>query len=69
MGYQTMSRGYNRTFGNSSSGREDFGKVPEVTVYGFFVIPKSDKPVVLEEYHRNIDSKELTLARRTRLPQ
>ena len=69
MWYQTMSRSYNRTPGNSSSGQEDFGKDPEVTVYGFFVIPKSNKPVVLEEYHRNIGSEELTLDRRTPLPQ
>jgi hypothetical protein len=69
MWYQTAGRSYHRTPGNSSSGQEDVGKDPDVTVYGFFVIPKSNKPIMLEEYHRTIGSEELTLDRRTRLPQ
>ncbi len=41
----------------------------KTTAYGFFVLPRSSKTVVLEEYHRDINGQRPVLDQRIRLPK
>ena len=56
-GYQTMSRVGEGHHGN------------QVTVYGFFVLPRSSKTVVLEENVQNIIGEKPVWKEQIRLPK
>jgi hypothetical protein len=60
--YQTMGRGNTRT------GQYGEGGAEQATVYGFFVLPRSSKAVVIEEYHRDINTGQPVLDRQIKLP-